>query len=267
MVQSIGVAVSHSSHADLSAFEPVTPSPDLGARSRPWRDGGAATLKTLGIIALALLLPGLLIFPMRGILPGTLEAPNASPIFLLTLLLSQVVMATGAIFLAWRSSAGLRTHLALDKPLQGWRAYVIAIVATWGTVMVINLIRQHVFGHDIYADLRMMAQLFQNPMWPLSVAVLALGAPIAEELLFRGYLMGAFRSTQAQLVVGAVVSTAIWAALHSYTVGGMILVAVLGLMFGAMRIMSGSLRVPLAAHMFNNAVACIVLQLGFIPLG
>lgn len=242
-------------------------SADPGDAASAWRSGGAATLKTLVVIALALLLPGLIIFPMREVLPGSLSVPNASPIFLATLLLSQIVMAGGALYLASRSRSGLTGHLALGRPRQGLRAYLIAIVAIWGTVMVINLVRQHVLGHDIYADLRLMASLFQNPMWPLSVAILALGAPISEELLFRGYLLGAFRSTRVQLLTGAIVSTAIWAVLHSYTVGGIILVAVLGMMFSGMRIATGSLRVPLVAHVFNNSVACIVLQLGFIPLG
>ena len=234
------------------------------------RDGDApstkasamAVLKTLVVIAAALVLPAMIVLPLRGILPGEISLSAASPALLATLFVSQLAMGLGALAMAMSASAPMREHMGFAAPRQGWRAYAYAIAAILAATIIINLVRKHVFAHDVYSDLKMMAPFFRNPLWPLSFVVFAIGAPLAEELLFRGYLLGAFSRTRVAFIIGVALSTGIWAVMHSYSLGGMILVAVMGTIFALMRYLTGSLRVPVAAHAFNNTIACLMLQFG-----
>jgi membrane protease YdiL (CAAX protease family) len=227
-----------------------------------YKSAGAVFLKTLAIVALALVIPVAVVIPLQAYLPGDLTVMAASPALLAVLLTMQLVMGLGALALARSATPSMSAHMAFAPPRQGWKAYVIAIVAGLAISIGVNLIRQHVFGHDVHADLRQMAPMFKNPLWPLSFLVFAIAAPLGEELLFRGYLLGGFRQSRLLFIFGVLLSTLIWVALHSYSTGGMILVAVLGAVFAAMRYWTGSLRVPVAAHIFNNTLCALILQFG-----
>ena len=50
----------------------------------------------------------------------------------------------------------------------------------------------------MYADLRPFVQLFATSDWLLALLVIGVGAPLSEELLFRGFLLSAL----AQLAAG-----------------------------------------------------------------
>ena len=106
-----------------------------------------------------------------------------------------------------------------------------------------------------------MAPFFRIPLWPLSLLIIAVLAPIAEELLFRGILLPALVRTQLGFWGAAVVSTLAWTLLHfTYSIAGMMLVFLLGMIFSWLYARTGSLRVPIFAHMANNAIAALMLQ-------
>ncbi len=180
--------------------------------------------------------------------------------------ISQTSFLIAAVLLVMRkpvlSQLGLKT-----APPRGWIDYAIALAACLLLGIVINSFRKFVLGHDIYADLKQLAFLFQIPIWPLSFLVVAVLAPIAEEVLFRGVLLPACANTVDGFWGGAVASTLVWTALHfgnAYSISGMILVFMLGMIFSWLFAVTGSLRVPIAAHMFNNALACALLQTGAV---
>ena len=87
---------------------------------------------------------------------------------------------------------------------------------------------------------------------------LALGAPLGEELFFRGLLLGGLRAVGAPLVVSVGVTSLLWAMLHvQYDLYGIATIFVMGLLLGVARHASGSLVPPLVIHVGGNTVAFV----------
>ena len=79
-------------------------------------------------------------------------------------------------------------------------------------------------------------------------------APIVEEVGFRGILLGFLRGRGVPAIVAVLVTAAGFAMLHiQYTPPAIIGVFVLGLVLGWLRLASGSLGPPIAAHIAVNA--------------
>lgn len=96
--------------------------------------------------------------------------------------------------------------------------------------------------------------------WLIVLGGVALAPAIAEELLFRGALLDALlRRGPAWLAVA--ISAAVFGAAHlDLAQGGA--TAILGLYLGAVSVATGTVRVGIAAHFLNNAVALLVPTLG-----
>lgn len=93
-----------------------------------------------------------------------------------------------------------------------------------------------------------------DALWPL-LAIVAIGAPLAEELLFRGYLLSALARTPVGYAGGAVIATGVWALLHAqYSPAGIAAVMMLGLTFSWLLWRTGSLWVPIICHGLYNAL-------------
>ena len=77
-------------------------------------------------------------------------------------------------------------------------------------------------------------------------------APVAEEMFFRGFLVGALgRAWSAPIALLS--SSAIFAALH-FDIGSMIPFALVGLVFGALYLRTGGIAAPVLAHLGFNLV-------------
>ena len=84
-------------------------------------------------------------------------------------------------------------------------------------------------------------------------------APIAEELMFRGYLLDSIRKVHGDWIA-VVISAMIFGLVHlePYTIG---MAAIGGLIYGYVRIRTGSLWPSIIGHMMWNGVALIVTYL------
>lgn len=241
--------------AGLPLVEPST----LAHTLPPPRRGAWATLGLVAVtvaLAVASALPFALLLD-KGAAP--LAAPNIG-VILGSVAVTQVVFALGAVLLAFGGVPALQ-RLGLERgPPFGLRDYAAAFGACLGATTVYNGVREFGLGHDVLADLKLLAPFFRIPIWPLSFLVVAVLAPIAEELLFRGILLPALARSRLGFWGAAVVSTLGWTLLHTYSIAGMLLVFLLGMLFSWLFARTSSLRIPIAAHMANNAIACLMLQ-------
>ena len=103
-------------------------------------------------------------------------------------------------------------------------------------------------------------EFIRSDAWWLAVLVIGLGAPVMEELLFRGFLFPALAQTRIGLIGAAVSTSAGWAALHAgYSSLGLIEVFAVGLYFSWLLVRTGSLRVPMFCHAaYNLAVVALL---------
>jgi membrane protease YdiL (CAAX protease family) len=93
--------------------------------------------------------------------------------------------------------------------------------------------------------------------WPLQVLLIAIAAPVSEEICFRGMVFGGLR-TRMPLIAAALVSGLIFGLLHALT--GLSAVPPLiafGFILALLYEKTGSILPGIILHMLNNAVALI----------
>ena len=185
-------------------------------------------------------------------------------------------MGALATLAVWQAIAVVLTLLA--SALYGGRArevlalrspgppaiYLRAVLLMAGLQAVVSAVQYALLPQDMYADLRPFVRLF-GEQWALALGVVGVGAPLSEELLFRGFLLSALARSRLGFAGGALVTTSLWTGLHAgYSLAGILEVFTIGLFFSWLLWRTGSLRVPIFCHALYNSL--IVLVLRHIPL-
>jgi CAAX protease family protein len=242
-----------------AAYEPRT----------PWH-AGAALAATIAIVGLSFL--GAWLLPTYlGLDEGATAVPNpVHPEIRPSGLWVVAIFQVSAIALTLLASAAFggwpRNVLALGQAPAGWRTYAGAILAMAGLQAVLAAVPHLFIEHDMLADLRPFVGLVAGPNWPLAVAVLGIGAPLSEELLFRGFLLGALAQSPLGFWGAALVTTAFWTALHAgYTPVGLAEVFAIGLFLSWLLWRTGSLRVTIFCHGLYNLLIVLALRLAGLP--
>jgi uncharacterized protein len=225
-----------------------------------WRAGPALGV-TIIICAVTVILAlggSFIVMGGGGDAPTTGSEGRILPI----MLFAQIVMTLGAVFAA-RAKIGdaLVSVLALKAPAGGFGAYARSLALVLGVVGVFTLVSHFALSHDATADLKETAALFRGPWWPLALVVIGIGAPVSEELLFRGFLQSALVPTWLGYWGASVVSTALWTVMHAgYSIVGLVEVFLIGLVLCYLLRRTGSLRVTLACHgIYNSLIALVVI--------
>jgi len=161
---------------------------------------------------------------------------------------------------------GVRKVLALHRVPSGWRAYVLAILLLWGLQVALTMIQHIIIRHDVLTDLRVFYDMIRGPDWLLTAAVIGIGAPLSEELLFRGFLQSALARTGLGFWGAAAITTGLWTALHiGYSAVGILDVFLMGLFFSWLLWRTGSLWVPIFCHAVYNSLIVLVLRFVDLP--
>ena len=106
-----------------------------------------------------------------------------------------------------------------------------------------------------------MFDLANEPvLYWLAFPAVAVGAPIAEEFIFRGFLFSVLAKSRAGLSGATVITSALWSLMHVtepwFAVG---VIFLMGLVLGALLIRFGSLWVTMACHaIWNGSYALLI---------
>lgn len=139
-----------------------------------------------------------------------------------------------------------------------------ALLYAGGLVLLATVFTGIVFAIDRHAllnDLLLFRDVLATNMW-WGVAVAAvIGAPIAEELLFRGLLYGVLRESPVGASGAAGVAALVWASVHAqYTVYGVATIFLIGLYLAWVREKTGSVLAPMVCHaVYNGAILTVLL--------
>ena len=135
--------------------------------------------------------------------------------------------------------------------------YLSAIVAMVVLQLHCERVQYFLVPGDMFADLRPFMDVASGPNWGLALLVIGIGAPLSEELLFRGFLLSALAKTRLGFAGAALISTALWTSLHAgYSLIGIIEVSRSACYFSWMLWRTGSLRVPIFCHALYNSLDC-----------
>lgn len=169
----------------------------------------------------------------------TLAAQLAFVLVPLLALVSDPGIDAGDLGLAWPSG-----------PARWWgagfAAYLIAVVFGAGLVLRARARRGHrIRGQDSFA-----AMLPRTPAERAYAGVVAVGAGVSEEFAFRGFLIATGVGLLGLSPVAAlVVATVVFALAHLYQGAvGVVATLLLGALFGALYLATGSLLLPMLVH-------------------
>ncbi len=110
-------------------------------------------------------------------------------------------------------------------------------------------------------------EIFAPQNWTLAYLFMAVVlAPVIEEVTFRGVALGALISRGIGPVAAVILSSAAFAAIHmQYAPAAMLVVFISGVGFAVLRLLSGSISVPIAAHAVANADVLVLQWLASSP--
>lgn len=216
----------------------------------PW----LGTLATLAVVGVAIVAAGVL----AGLRPGGLQSLELA---VLGVWQGLVVLLTFALAVL----SGARDVLALDRPRGAPGVYLAAVILLFVLNAAVSVVQYFSFPEHMYTDLRPFVGFVTGPDWLLALLVIGVGAPLSEELLFRGFLQSALAQSRLGFVGASLISTAMWTALHaSYTPFGIAQVFLIGLFFCWLLWRTGSLWVAIFCHALYNSLVVVVLR--YVPL-
>jgi membrane protease YdiL (CAAX protease family) len=141
--------------------------------------------------------------------------------------------------------------------LGGLAGFVVLLAVVSGIIHAVD-------STALAQDTEPFAGLMQSRSWWLMLIAAAIGAPLSEELLFRGLLFGGLEVTRLGSAGAALLSSLAWASLHlQYSLPAICAIILMGLYFCWLRQRTGSLVPGMICHGLYNGM--IVLALAFAP--
>ena len=121
------------------------------------------------------------------------------------------------------------------------------------------VITERILGPPLF-DLKVFKEMLSGNTALLALLVIGVGAPLSEELLFRGFLFSGLAKSRLGLIGTSILTAVLWTALHfGYSVFGLIEVLAIGLYFSWLLVKTGSLWVTIFCHAVYNTVVGLVL--------
>ena len=160
-------------------------------------------------------------------------------------------LIAGALIGTWRARLDPRSGLGLQLPSA---RHAVIFTAAFLALLVVHEGLYQLFGLD---ERQSDWRTYEAGAIALRVVFVAFIYPLAEELFFRGFLLGLI--TRKAGVIVAIVATALFFTLLHLPLGwiGPLLIFTDGLFFGFARVGSGSLLLPAAFHVVGNSIAVI----------
>jgi membrane protease YdiL (CAAX protease family) len=189
--------------------------------------------------------------------PWLMAGVPADKRLLLAILVFLALSQVGVIGLTWWA-AGLfgsdrRAVLQLIGRLPTLGELAVALL---GLALVLGAYNLGVYliRPDLFmADVVPFRPMLEAPLWPVTVLAVGIGAPLSEELLFRGFLLSALARWRGSFWPAALVANAVWSSFHlGYSIAGVLEVFVGGLYLSWLLWRTGTLWLPMIAHAATN---------------
>jgi hypothetical protein len=156
--------------------------------------------------------------------------------------------------------------LALRRPRGGWLVMVLALIPMFAVTGIWTGLLIWWKPEIVIGDLRVFKEMLQGSTAIPALLVIGIGAPLSEELLFRGFLFSGLAKSRLGLIGTAVLTAVLWTALHfGYSIFGLIEILFIGLYFAWLLIRTGSVWVTIFCHAVYNTVIGVVLYFITLP--
>ncbi len=221
------------------------------------------------VVAVVVFHPDLLTSGIEGL--QALTEIEQSVLGLYGMLGMQVAVVGMALVAASRRGYRASDVLALRPPRSAW-AYVWGPLLILAVALAVGNVLYFFMPDDTMQDMQMWLPLVNSEHWWLVFVVAAVGAPLSEEIWFRGFLLPSFAQTFAgarpgraservpvtatlPILLAAATTAFLFALAHVYSLQGAITVLALGLTLSFIVWRSGSLWASIFSHgIYNLAV-------------
>lgn len=227
----------------------------------PWQATFATLAVTLSSIAVSVALAvGLKVITAAGI------SEHDRAIAWAPMLGFQTLMVLGAIWLARWLGGEPRRVLALE-PLRpalstALLTFLILGATSFAYTMAIYLWQPEI----VRADMATFAPMIRSSVWPIYALIIIVGAPLSEELLFRGFLQSALAKSRIGYLGASVVTTIAWGALHiQYSIYGLAEIFVVGFVLCWVLRRTGTLWATMLIHGLYNGAQFIGMMFRLFP--
>ena len=139
---------------------------------------------------------------------------NYSATILIGALLGQAVATLIVIWAARRQTGMLVPALSLHSPFGGLKDYLWAVPCFVVFGALIGVVAQWLDPQAGRADILPALAMARSPAWWMMGLVAIVGAPISEELIFRGFLFSAIAKSRAGILGAALITSPLWAVIH-----------------------------------------------------
>lgn len=235
--------------------------------TRSWMDP-AQQRWGLGEVALGFLLAQALAVVATVVAMGAGGWTEASDIPMAAAALLQVPLwggYLGSVYLAGTKGGGLVDDFGLAvRPLDVPIGLVVGVAVQLVVLPLLYLPILELTGtsqDDLSAPARALSDKATDPLgWVLLVLIVVIGAPLVEELFFRGLFLRALQKRGLPDWAAVVMSAAVFGAVHFQLLQFVGLFAI-GLVLAVMAVRTGRLGMSIATHMGFNATSVVVLYL------
>jgi membrane protease YdiL (CAAX protease family) len=198
-----------------------------------------------------------------GVLFSKLDAP-ISVVIIVGTSAPWLALAGWPLWATWRRGNGPRIDLGLRLTWgdAGWGAVggALALLLAGIAAVVTQLVKPDMTSAAAEAGKQLEEQGGRLVMVVFALMVMV-GAPVVEELFFRGLLFGAVRKRGAGAVLTVVITAIVFAGFHFEPVRFFVLLPS-GLVLGWVRWRTGSTGASMVAHGLVNAPGAIALLVG-----
>jgi len=220
------------------------------------------------VIFLGAIVIGLLLSAAISAL-GSPEGPHFGPVPVQTVLAWLGGVQIGAVLLtvlfAGFYSSDRAETLALRPPVGGWKVLPLSLIPLFAITGIWTAALMLWSPETVITDLRPFQEMMKGGALAVLI-IIGIGAPLSEELLFRGFLFSGLAKSRLGLVGTSLLTAAGWTALHAgYSVAGLLEIFVIGLYFSWLLVRTGSLWVPIFCHAVYNTVVGLVLVFVNLP--
>ena len=199
---------------------------------------------------------------IAGVSPQDLSGQQLLVGLLAFLLLSQVCIIALTWWAAGLFGGDRREVLQADRGAPGVGEVVIAIGGLALLLGIFNALVYLLRPDLFFADMQQFLPMIQKPFWPLTALGVGLGAPLSEELLFRGFVLSALAQWRFGFWPAALLMNAVWTTFHlGYSVVGLLEVFIGGVYMSWLLWRSGSIWLPIICHAATNCVFLAILAL------
>ena len=242
-------------------IEASTAELDFGPESGRGRFASWCIILGFTLIWIITSIAGVLVFFILGTILGMSFEVS---LWFSTLVTYAVVIPITLLFLHYDGDlSSIRRMLRLETPKKA--ALLLAGIPLIVTIMdfILNLIYGlayiGVFGEPSPPDIGVTWESSNLSIVLVLLSTVIIG-PVAEELMFRGYVLDSIRKMHGD-VLGIILSALLFGMIHffdPYTVG---MATLGGVLYGYIRVKTGSLWPSVVSHMIWNAMAMVVTYL------